>query len=77
MSAVLTPDEVEEVNWYTMVYSGQHLFFRNERPRSLDELKRGEHRQLRYHRSDWLDGLFSAAASIRFRRQASVSAANA
>jgi hypothetical protein len=62
----LTPAEVDEVNWYTQVYSGRHLYFRSQLPADLTAFEIGSHQQLRYHRAPWLDGLMEVVANTWF-----------
>jgi hypothetical protein len=66
VAARVSPNEVNELNWLTQVYSGKHLFYRSELPRDLTAFQLGKHQQVRYHRSPWLDALMREAASMWF-----------
>jgi hypothetical protein len=64
----LTPKEVDNVNECTMVYSGRHIYFRNELPRDLSIFQIGRHQEFRYHRDDWFDPMMAAATQWWFER---------
>jgi hypothetical protein len=62
----LSPEEVNEVNWCTQVYSGQYLFYRSGFPSDISSFRQGEHRQLRFHEHGWFDGMMRELANARF-----------
>lgn len=66
MSVVLDSNEIDEINNYSLVYSCDHIFFRNEFPRELHEFFRGQHRIFQYNRTDLFDSIMSAAANAWF-----------
>jgi hypothetical protein len=66
MMASVGADEVREINSYTMVYSGKHLFYRSNPTEIGPEFQIGQHRQFEYHSPDWLDHLYSRSAHQRF-----------
>ena len=66
MALSVSDTEVDEVNSYTMTYSGTHLFYRNGRPTIPDCFSICRHQQFQYHQVTWLENLYNAAASKRF-----------
>jgi hypothetical protein len=68
LSVSLTPREVDEVNECTMVYSGKHIYFRNEVPRDLRIFQTGQHKEFRYHHDQWFDPMMPAATQLWFER---------
>jgi hypothetical protein len=68
VSVILSPREVDNVNECTMVYSGKHVYFRNEVPRDLRIFQVGRHKEFRHHRDEWLDPMMAAAANTWFDR---------
>jgi hypothetical protein len=68
VSAMLSPREVDHVNECTMVYSGTHIYFRNELPRDLRIFQVGRHKEFQYHRDEWLDPIMATAATTWFNR---------
>lgn len=62
----LSPAEIDEVNLYTQVYSGKHLYFRSELPSDLTPFKIGKHQQVQYNSTPWFDDLMHVVANTWF-----------
>jgi hypothetical protein len=62
----VSPEEVEEVNWLTQVYSGQYLYYRAQLPADLSSFRVGHHQQVPYHQNAWLDALMDSIANTWF-----------
>ena len=66
VTVTATLSEVEAVNEITLIYSGRHIYYRNELPRNLAAFEVGRHQQLQYHRDAWFDEMMKAAANTWF-----------
>lgn len=69
VAARISPNEVDEINWYTQVYSGTHLYYRSELPGDLSAFELGRHQQVQYNRTAWFDGLMGVVANTWFENE--------
>lgn len=70
MSIRLSQQEVDKINFFTMVYSKEHIYYRNQCPKDLAELERNAFQQFQYHNPEWLEDVFMAASNSRFQMPA-------
>jgi hypothetical protein len=62
----LRPDEVEEVNSYTQIYSSDYLYYRSMLPKDLSYFKLAQHQMIQYHTTPWVDHLMDVVANSWF-----------
>ena len=64
MTIRLRKNEVEFFNEVVQIYSRDHIFFRNDKPRIIDGFSKREHLQFEYHQHEWLDNLIAGAVNF-------------
>lgn len=60
----LRADEIRFMNDVVQIYSCDRLFYRNEKPKMIDEFARREHLELTYHKHPWIEHLIASAAEF-------------
>jgi hypothetical protein len=53
----LAASEVDMLNEIVQVYAQDFIFFREQKPELIEAFKIGQHRILKHHGHDWLDGM--------------------
>ncbi|MCX7296053.1 MAG: DUF4238 domain-containing protein [Hyphomicrobiales bacterium] len=53
--------EVTFLNQIVQVYSKNHIFYRNIKPKIIEEFRRREHLELTYHQHPWIEHLINSA----------------
>ena len=59
----LAPEEVDQINDVTQIYSRDYIFYRSKAPRLIDAFSMRQFQELQLHRFPWLDALMQAAAT--------------
>lgn len=62
----LSITEAELINYFTQIYAGNYVFYRNERPEVRQEFSEGRFLEIAYHEHDWLEGLSHAMCQVRY-----------
>ena len=64
MTLRLGKEEVVFFNNIVQIYSRDHIFYRNDKPKIIDQFGEREFFQFEYHQEEWLDGLIEAAVTF-------------